>query len=87
MDKVDQVQQQLGMAEKPYLALHIQTGFLGMKQEEVGKFNSKKIYCNPSDLEKSLSCSVKLSRRLFGQETPLFLATDSRRVKELAVEK
>ena len=58
-----------------------------MKQEEVGKFNSEKIYRNPSDWEKSLSCSVKLAGRLFGQETPLFLATDSSRVKELAVEK
>ena len=86
VDKVDQIQQQLGISEKPYLALHIRTGFLGMKQEEIGKFNSEKIYRNPSDWEKSLSCSVKLAGRLFGQETPLFLATDSSRVKEMAVE-
>ena len=87
VDKVDQIQQQLGIADKPYLALHIRTGFLGMKQEEVGHFNSEKIYRNPSDWEKSLTCSVKLAVRLFGSETPLFLATDSSRVKEMAIEK
>ena len=86
VDEVDQIQQQLGIADKPYLALHMRTGFLGMKHEEVG-LSPKKVFRNPSDWEKSLSCSVKLSRRLFGPETPLFLATDSRRVKEMAVEK
>ena len=87
VDKVDQIQQQLGITDRPYLALHIRTGFLGMKQEEVGHFNSEKIYRNPSDWEMSLTCSVNLAGRLFGQETPIFLATDSSRVKELAIEK
>ena len=87
VDKVDQIQQKLGIANKPYLALHIRTGFLGMKQEEVGHFNSEKIYCNSSDWEKSLACSIKLAERFFGPEAPLFLATDSSRVKELAIEK
>ena len=86
VDKVDQIQQQLGIADKPYLALHMRTGFLGMKHEEIG-LSPKKVFRSPSDWEKSLSCSVKLSRRLFGPETSLFLATDSRRVKETAVEK
>ena len=89
VDKVDQIQQQLGIADKPYLALHIRTGFVGMniKQEEDRHFSPKKVFRNPSDWEKILSCSVELSRRLFGPETPLFLATDSSRVKEMAVEK
>ena len=87
VNKVDQLQQQLGIADKPYLALHIRTGFLGMKQEESGTFNSNKIYRNPSDWEKSLSCSVDLTGRLYGPETPIFLATDSSKVKELALQK
>jgi hypothetical protein len=58
-----------------------------MKQEEIGHFNSEKIYRNPSDWEKSLTCSVKLAGRFFGPETPLFLATDSSKVKEMALEK
>ena len=62
----------IGIADKPYLALHIQTGFLGMKQEESGTFNSDKIYRNPSDWEKSLSCSVDLTGRFYGPETPIF---------------
>ena len=62
----------IGIADKPYLALHIQTGFIGMKQEESGIFNSDKIYRNPSDWEKSLSCSVDLTGGLYGPETPIF---------------
>ena len=87
VDKVDQVQNQLGIEDKAYLAVHIRTGFLGMKQEESGKFSSEKIYRNPDDWEKTLACSVSLADKLFGSETPLFLATDSSKVKALAAEK
>ena len=31
VDKVAQIQELLGIADGPYLALHIRTGFLGMK--------------------------------------------------------
>ena len=58
----------IGIVDKSYLALHIRTGFLGMKQEESGTFNSDKIYRNPSDWEKSLD----LTGRLYGPETPIF---------------
>ena len=85
--KVNTIQQQLGLTDRPYLALHIRTGFLGMKQEESGTFNSEKIYRNPSDWDKSLTCSVRLAGWLHGPEAPIFLATDSSRVKELALEK
>ena len=40
VERVDQIQQQLGMMNKPYLAIHIRTGFLGMEQEEGKRFNS-----------------------------------------------
>ena len=87
VDKVDLVQRELDISNKPYLAVHLRTGFLGMKQEEEGHFNSDKIYRDKEDWEKTLTCSVKLADRLYGQESSIFLATDSSIVKELAIEK
>ena len=88
VDGVDQVQKQLGLdAGNPYLAVHMRTGFLGMKQEESGHFNSDKIYRSPEDWERTLTCSVSLSNKLFGSKSVIFLATDSEKVKELAMEK
>ena len=87
VDKVDQVQRELDISDKPYLAVHLRTGFLGMKQEEEGHFNAHKIYRNPKDWEETLACAVKLADRLYGQESSIFLATDSSKVKELAVER
>ena len=81
MDQVAQIQELLGIADGPYLALHIRTGFLCMKQEEVGHFNPEKNLPQSLRLveEYDLLCKA-------GWETPLFLATDSNKVKELAVE-
>ena len=86
VDTVDWVQQQLGIDDKPYLAVHIRTGFLGMEQEEVGNFNSHKIYRHSTDWKQTLACSVNLAHKLFGSEPSIFLATDSDIVKALAVE-
>ena len=87
INKVDRIQSQLGITDKPYLAVHMRTGFLGMKQEEDGKFNSDKIYRNPEDWDKTLTCSLDLAERIFEKGTPIFLATDSSKVKELAADK
>ena len=86
VDTVDQVQRQLGIDGKPYLAVHIRTGFLGMEQEEVGNFSSRKIYRNSTDWKQTLACSVNLAYNMFGLESSIFLATDSEIVKRLAVE-
>ena len=44
VEKVDQIQQELGISNKPYLAVHIRTGFLGMEQDEGRRFNSRKAF-------------------------------------------
>jgi hypothetical protein len=85
--KVDQIQQQLGISNNPYLALHIRTGFLGMEQDEGRRFNSRKAFRNSTDWEKTISCSIRLANRLFGPENPIYLATDSNLVKKLALSK
>ena len=42
MDKVEQIQRQLGLLNIPYLAVHIRTGFFGMEHDEGTHFNSCK---------------------------------------------
>ena len=87
VEKVDHIQQQLGLVHKPYLGVHIRTGFLGMEQEEGRHFNSRKAYRNPADWERTITCSISLSERLFGPGHPIYLATDSNLVKRLALSK
>ena len=86
-DKVELVQQKLGVLNTPYLAVHIRTGFFGMKQDEGSRFHSRKAFRNPIDWEKTIKCSIRLSKRLLGQKHPIYLATDSNVVKELAITK
>ena len=87
VEKVDDIQQQLGILNKPYLALHIRTGFLGMEQDEGRHFNSRKAFRNSTDWEKTISCSIRLANHLFGPQNPIYLATDSNLVKKLALRK
>ena len=87
VEKVDQIQQQLGMMNKPYLAIHIRTGFLGMEQEEGKRFNSRKAFRNSIDWEKTIACSIRLAGDLYGPEHSIYLATDSNLVKKLALSK
>ena len=70
---------------KPYLAIHIRTGFLGMEQDEGEHFNSRKAFRNSTDWEKTVDCSIELADVLFGAEHPIYLATDSNLVKKLVV--
>ena len=83
IDKVEQVQQQLGVMNKPYLAIHIRSGFFGMEQDEGAHFNSRKAFRNSTDWEKTINCSIELDDVLFGAEHPIDLATDSNLVKKL----
>ena len=88
VEKVDNIQRQLGLLNKPYLAVHIRTGFLGMEQDE-GKrrFNSRKAFRNSTDWEKTIACSIRRANHLYGPENPIYLATDSNLVKKLALSK
>ena len=87
VEKVNQIQQQLGMMNKPYLAIHIRTGFLGMEQEEGKCFNSRKAFRNSTDWEKTIACSIRLADNLYGPKHAIYLATDSNLVKKLALSK
>ena len=84
IEKVEQIQH---MMNKPYLAIHIRTGFLGMEQEEEKRFNSRKAFRNSTDWEKTIACSIRLAGDLYGPEHSIYLATDSNLVKKLALSK
>ena len=88
VEKVDSIQRQLGLSNKPYLAVHIRTGFLGMEQDEGRRrFNSRKAFRNSTDWVKTIACSIRRANHLYGPETPIYLATDSNLVKKLALSK
>ena len=87
VEKVGHIQQLLGISNKPYLAIHIRTGFLGMEQDEQRRFNARKALRNLTDWEKTITCSIRLADHLFGPENPIYLATDSNLVKKLALSK
>ena len=75
VEKVNHIQQLLGISNKSYLAIHIRTGFLGMEQDERRCFNSRKALRNSTDWEKTITCSIRLADHLFGPENPIYLAT------------
>lgn len=81
---VDSIQESLGISTQPYLAVHMRTGFFGTAQQEVGHFNSHKIFRDKQDWLSSLLCATKLATHELGSIAPVYLATDSYLVKNLA---
>ena len=82
--KVSQFQDRAGLL-KPYTGVHIRTGFLGNKYEEKSKkFNSRKMFRDEAQWNKTLKCSVAKADALLGSDSLLFLASDSYVVKDLA---
>ena len=87
VEKVDHIQQLLGILNKPYLAIHIRTGFL---QDEQRHFNSRKALRNSTDWEKTINVLYNLLTTFSDQNPPpppIYLATDSNLVKKLALSK
>ena len=82
------VEKSLGILHNQhYLAVHIRTGFLGNDFEEVGHFSPYKIYRRHSLWLSTLDCSLKLADRIIGPGSPVYLASDSYVVKELALKR
>ena len=72
----------LGLDIGKYVAVHIRTGFVGSGRPEAwsqGKFIGRKQW------EKMLMCAVSMANSSVGSDSPIFLATDSKKVKDLAV--
>ena len=85
--EVNQAREVLGLRKgERYTAVHIRSGFMGMP----GKMQERrhpKLMSQSEDWMRTLQCAVKVSDRLLGASSSLFLATDSFFIKQLAVEK
>lgn len=83
LGKVQEARKVLGLYS-PYAALHVRTGFAGMQHEEY--FNIK-LDKGVSKWQSALRCAIRTADRVLGKDSLIFLATDSNRVKDIAVEK
>ncbi len=84
--RLDHIQKQTGL-NVPYIGVHLRTGFLGNRYQETrpgNKFSRRKIIRSRHIWRETLKCSVELANSLLGEGSPLFLATDSYLVKDLA---
>ncbi|CAI8033206.1 hypothetical protein GBAR_LOCUS18722 [Geodia barretti] len=68
----------LGLEHMGYVGLHVRTGFKGSDQHE--KYHPK-LYTKPWQWNESISCAYRYAAQQFGNQTPIFLATDSKQVR------
>ena len=87
MEKVDHIQRSLGL-RKPYLAVHLRTGFYGRHFEELQSNQSHshgKYLKSKTSWKTLMECSIKSANNVLGPTSPIYLATDSYIVKQWAV--
>ena len=73
----------LGLDSSPYVALHLRTGFVGAKYTE----KTSKWDRDASIWESALKCALNTADKHLGNDSLVFLATDSVEVKKLATSK
>ena len=70
----------------PYTALHVRTGFTGTASGELARFLNKfKMPQSPLEWPPIFHCAISVTDRAMGKSSPIYLATDSSRVKEMAI--
>jgi hypothetical protein len=77
----------LGIAGVPYTALHIRTGFAGMGEQFEELSHHPKLEHNVSKWHSAMQCAREMADRHLGHDSPIFLATDSNLVKDIAISK
>lgn len=77
----------LGLGVAPYTALHIRTGFAGMQQQFEELMRHPKLEQNVSKWQSALQCAQEVASKHLGHGSPVFLATDSNLVKDIAISK
>lgn len=76
----------LGLHRFPYIALHIRSGFAGMEHYEE-LVRHPKLQHDISEWQSALKCAIATADRLLGNDSRVFLATDTNLVKHMAVSK
>ena len=80
--EVEAASRVLGLRNMAYVGLHVRTGFEGSKQHEK---HHPKLYDESWQWDKSLACAHRYTTQHLGEGTPVFLATDSRLVKNMTL--
>ena len=84
---VKQLEKSFGLQSRNYVSVHIRTGFAGSVFEEKTNTTPKKIQKDKDSWDETMKCSLKLADEHVGKNSPVFLATDSHNVKDLALKK
>ena len=75
----------LRLTNKPYVGIHLRTGFIGVKQvSDYGPNHPK--FMRQNKWKEALNCAVRTADKFLGNNSLLFLATDSNLAKEMAID-
>ena len=77
----------LGLDMHKYVAVHVRTGFVGSNLEKSESANQRKCIRKKEQWEQMLNCAVHVANSNTGRNSSIFLATDSKLVKDLAAKK
>ena len=78
---VNSTKDRLGLNIHKYVAVHIRTGFVGSAHLEDIRWSK---FVKRKHWEQVLTCAVSMANTSVGSNSPIFLATDSKAVKDLA---
>ena len=78
---VNSTKDRLGLNIHKYVAVHIRTGFVGSAHLEDIRWSK---FIKRKHWEQVLMCAVSMANTSVGSNSPIFLATDSKAVKDLA---
>ena len=83
LKEVSKAKEKLELTGQRYVGVHIRTGFFKMK---VGQEASHpKLLSGENNWKTALQCAVSTANKFIGNKSPIFLATDSNFVKEMAL--
>ena len=85
--KVNDAKHSMGLDVQKYVAVHVRTGFVGSNLEKSESANQRKCIRKKEQWEQMLNCAVHVANSTTGRNSSIFLATDSKLVKDLARQK
>ena len=74
----------MGLDGQKYVAVHVRTGFVGSNLEKSESANQRKCIRQKDQWEQMLNCAISVANSNSGHNSSIFLATDSKLVKDLA---
>ena len=83
LQKLSTAKEVLKLTTQPYIGVHIRTGFVGVKG--VKDYPNVKLFKNRDDWKSALKCAVSTANKFLGNNSLIYLATDSYLVKDMAI--